>query len=119
MTGCNVAQDILDWEPLDFAAFNGVVSILETYGVLAATRTIWAVIANLSAPALPISHRTRNSIFPSNPPPSGALNEIETVLGLIAGQSQGSVLANHDQLCADHQSDYRTCATNFGNDRGS
>ena len=84
LDGCNVAQDILNWEPLGLAAFNGVVTMLETFGVITADPAL-VVLIGLIRTAFSDLAADAQLYLSIQPPPAGALAEIQAVLALIAG----------------------------------
>lgn len=84
MEGCNFAGDILNWAPIGLAAFNSLVTMLETFGII-----------NPAAPALGILVAAVRTAFADliadvqfyqsiQPPPVGAVAKIQAVLTILA-----------------------------------
>lgn len=84
MEGCNFASDIIAWGPYGLAAFNGLVTVLETFGVLTADPALMLIVTAVRVGFADLVQDVQ--LYQSiKPPPSGALAEIEAVLFLIAG----------------------------------
>jgi hypothetical protein len=84
MEGCSVAQDILDWEPFALLAFNNLVTMLETFGVLTADPALVLIVGAVRI-GLNDLYQDAKLYLAIKPPPQGALQEIQAVLTLVAG----------------------------------
>lgn len=82
--GCNFVSDILTWAPVGLAAFNGIVTMLETFGIISAANPALGII--VMAVRTGFSDLVQDvQLYESiQPPPQGALAEIQAVLTLIA-----------------------------------
>jgi hypothetical protein len=84
MDGCSFAQDILAWAPLGLAAFNAVITMLETFGIITADPALVIIVAAVRTGFADLVQDVK--LYEAiKPPPSGALAEISAVLTLIAG----------------------------------
>lgn len=91
LDGCNVAQDIINWEPVAAGALSGIISILTANGisinppVTLALTAVKAALADMVAAAQEYEATT--------PPPVGALAKLETALQDVV-DNFGSFLSN-------------------------
>ena len=84
LDGCSFAQDILAWAPLGLAAFNGIVTMLETFGIITADPALTVIVAAVRTGFSDLIQDVQ--LYESiTPPPQGALAEISAVLTIIAG----------------------------------
>jgi hypothetical protein len=84
LDGCSTVDDILNWAPIGLAAFNGVITLLESYGMIFLTNP--ALMAAITAVRTAFADLIQDAnLYKSiTPPPVGALAEIEAMLSLIA-----------------------------------
>jgi len=85
MTGCNVFTDIENWVPVGTAAFNSIVVLLETAGLI--NPAMAPVIAAIRLGFTEILADVK-AYLAIQPPPVGALAKIQAVFGLIVSNFQ-------------------------------
>jgi|HubBroStandDraft_6_1064221.scaffolds.fasta_scaffold37913_7 hypothetical protein len=86
MTGCNIMQDIVNWEPDGLAAFNGIVTALGEFGVVLGPEDLLIVAAVRTL--MNNLYTDAKTYLALNPPPATEIAKIEEVLSLISGNIQ-------------------------------
>lgn len=96
LTGCNWLTDIENWAPVGLAAFNGIVKLLESAGIISAVagNPIIAMIGVISA-AFSQLEADIAAYKAIQPPPAGAAAKIQATLGIIVTNFQ-TMLASLD-----------------------
>src|ERR1700719_1244783 len=82
--GCNVAQDIIAWEPFGLFAFNNLVTALETFGVITADPALVLIIGLIRIGFNDILQDAKLWLS-LKPPPVGILAQLAEVLTLLVG----------------------------------
>lgn len=86
MSGCNVFADIEAWVPVGTAAFNSIIILLETAGLINPAMLPVIAAIRLGFTDILADVKAYQNI---QPPPVGALAKIEAVFGLLVGNFQG------------------------------
>jgi hypothetical protein len=82
MVGCNVFADIKTWQPVGLAAFNSIITLLETVGIINPGANLLITDVRTAFADLLVDITNYQSI---TPPPVGALAKIQDTLSLIVG----------------------------------